>query len=143
MLKDYQEQLDLPIHKLLQENNTRWWSILLMFTSLQENKEALTLTFADKDKSNIMLSTDNWKHINLLIKLFEPFKIAVEMLGSEKNVSISLIIAVFQILKDLLAAKSSDTKIITKMQEHMLTKIKNRYSNDQIKFLKPCTLLDV
>ena len=96
MLKDYQEQLDLPIHKLLQENNTRWWSILLMFTSLQENKEALTLTFADKDKSNIMLSTDNWKHINLLIKLFEPFKIAVEMLGSEKNVSISLIIPLFQ-----------------------------------------------
>ena len=100
LLKDYQEQFELSLHKLLQENNTRWWSILLMFISLKENKEALTLTLDAKDKRYLMLISVEWIRINQIIQLFEPFKIAGEMLGSKKNISISLIIPAFQILKD-------------------------------------------
>ena len=42
-----------------------------------------------------------------------------------------------------MAANPSESELITSMKEHMLTKIKTRYTNHQIKFLKACSLLDV
>ena len=143
MLKDYQQLLDMPLHKLLQENNTRWWSILLMLMSLVDNKAALTLTLYKQGKDNLIIGENDWKNIRKLIKLFEPFKKAGEMLGSENNVSISLILPVFSILKDLLAEKGSDCDMIKNMKVHMLNKMKTRYSTKQEQFLKACTLLDV
>ena len=125
MLKDYQQQLDIPLHKLLQENNTIYWSILLMFTSLVENKAALTLTLAKQNKHYLILTHDDWRHIYKLIKLFEPFKITGNMLGLEKHVSISLIIPLFAKLKEVLAEKVGDCDMIKNMKLHMLQKNAN------------------
>ena len=66
-----------------------------------------------------------------------------DKLGSEKNVSISLVIPVLHALKDHLEAEEDDTSMIKDMKRNMLEKLENRYSDDQIKILKICTLLDV
>ena len=114
-----------------------------MFISLIDNKAALTLTLYKQDKHHLILTEDDWRKIKKLIKLFEPFKKAGDMLGSENNVSISLILPVFSILKELLAEKGTDCDMIKNMKVHMLNKMKTRYSAKQKQFLKACTLLDV
>ena len=52
LLIKYQQELELPLLKVLQENNTRWWTILIMMKRIMENIDAITLTLAKK-KTNI------------------------------------------------------------------------------------------
>ena len=95
LLIKYQELLELPLHRILQENNTRWWSILLMMQSLIENKDAITLVLATQNKSHLTLTPCDNRDMNHIIKLLKPFKVCGEMLSSESNVTISLIIPLF------------------------------------------------
>ena len=143
MLLKYQELLELPLHRVLQENNTRWWSILLMMQSLMENMNAITIVLGHNGKSHLILNYYEQNNINLLIKLLKPFKECGEKLSSETNVTISLIIPLFEKLKKHLTINAIDTTLIQNMKTKMLAKLKSRYSSDQMKILKTCTLLDI
>ena len=61
LLVKYQELLELPLHRVLQENNTKWWSILLMMQSLMENFDAITLVLAHNGKSYLILNQSEKK----------------------------------------------------------------------------------
>ena len=143
MLVKYQEELELPLHRVMQENNTRWWSILLMMQSLMDNINAITLVLAHNNRSHLILNQNEKKNINCIIKLFKPFKECGEKLSSESNVTISLIIPLFDILKKHLNANAIDTTLIKDMKIKMLAKLKTRYTSEQMKILKTCTLLDI
>ena len=52
------------------------------------------------------------KHIISIIDLLTPFKELGDKLGSEKNVSISLVVPVLQALKDHLEAEEDDISMI-------------------------------
>ena len=144
MLIKFQEELEMPILKLLQENNTRWWSILLMMVSIKENIVPLQLTISKcKNKHHLILDDDEQDAIGHIIDLFEPFKDAAEKLGAEKQVSISLIVPVIHYLKAHLEANVEDISMIRNMKIYMLEKLENRYSSEQMQVLKICTLLDV
>ena len=99
MLLKYQEELELPLHRVLQENNTRWWSILLMMQSLMDNIDAITLVLGNNNKSHLILNHNDKSSIRCIIKLLKPFKVCGEKLSSETNVTISLIIPLFEILE--------------------------------------------
>ena len=43
MLIEYQKILELPMHKVLQENNARWWSILIMMDRIIEQFESIII----------------------------------------------------------------------------------------------------
>merc|ERR1711888_429917 len=55
----------------------------------------------------------------------------------------SLIVPLFPILNDHLSPNPNDNYIIREMKSKMLTKLTSRYTTDQFKCLKTCTLLDV
>ena len=55
LLIRYQEELELPLHKVLQENNTRWWSILIMMQRIMGHIDAITLTLGHNNKSHLIL----------------------------------------------------------------------------------------
>ena len=74
LLIRYQQELELPLHKVLQENNTRWWSILIMMNRIMEHIHPITLTLADNSKSYLILNTTEKTHINSIIQLLKPFK---------------------------------------------------------------------
>merc|ERR1712121_312880 len=127
MLMKFQEDMDMPILKLLQENNTRWWSILIMMQSIKKNIEPLNSTISRfKNKHYLLLDRYDLDAIDHIIDLFEPFKEAGEKLGSENNVSISLIVPVINLLKDHLESNANDIVMIRDMKYHMLAKLKNR-----------------
>ena len=62
---------------------------------------------------------------------------------SENNVTISLISTFFEQLRNHLSPHQHDTPLITNMKSKMLIKLNSRYTPEQMKILKTCTLLDV
>ena len=105
--------------------------------------DAITLTHGDNNKSYLILNNTEKSHIDSIIQLLKPFKECGEKLSSEANVTISLIVPLFQKLKSHLSPSQTDTTIIKDMKTKMLAKLNNRYTTDQMKSLKTCTLLDV
>ena len=81
--------------------------------------------------------------MKLIIRLLKPFKECGEKLSSETNVTISLVIPLFQKLKTHLGNTDMDCSLITDMKGKMLAKLKTRYSSDEMQRLKTCTILDV
>ena len=49
-VRKYQEDIDLPPTKLLQEVTTRWWSVLQMLITIVNNKDTTTLALCDAKK---------------------------------------------------------------------------------------------
>merc|ERR1712121_510372 len=116
MLMKFQEELEMPILKLLQENNSRWWSILIMMQSIKQNITPLQLTISSyKNKHHLILDGVDLVAIDHIIDLFEPFKEAAEKLGAEKQVSISLIVPVIHFLKEHLKSNEDDIGMIKNM----------------------------
>ena len=114
-----------------------------MMQSLMNKMTAITLVLGHNNKSYLILNQNNKNYINFIIKLLKPFKECGEKLSSESNVTISLIIPLFDKLKKHLSANAIDTTLIKDMKTKMLAKLKTRYTPDQMKILKTCTLLDI
>ena len=56
LLIKYQKEFELPLHKVLQENNTRWWSILIMMDRIMEHFHPITMTLGGNDKAFMILN---------------------------------------------------------------------------------------
>ena len=97
----------------------------------------------ENNRSTLVLSPPEFKDLINIIKLLNPFKTAAERLSSENNVTISLIIPLFEILKSHLRTNSADHPMIKSMKTYMLAKMETRYNPEQIKILTTCSLLDV
>ena len=66
-VRKYQEDLDLPPAKLLQEVTTRWWSILLMLISIVQNKDSTTIALSDAGKLQLILTSEELRRIHKII----------------------------------------------------------------------------
>ena len=114
-----------------------------MMQSLKENKDAITLVLAENNKTQLIFTSSDIRDIYHINKLLRPFKDCGEKLSSESNVTISLISPLFEQLKQHLSASNFDPTLIQNMKTKMLAKMNTRYSSDQMKILKTCTLLDI
>ena len=142
-VKKYQEELDIGQGALLQEVVTRWWSILKMMESILKNKDAVTLALRDADKMEIMLNGEEVLKVKELIALLNLFKIAGEHLGKEKEVTISLIVPMFNFLRTkVLKDNANDSNMLKNMKHHMRNKLNNRYTDMQVTFLTTVAFLD-
>lgn len=75
MLKTCQAQLGLPIHRMIQDEPTRWNSSYHMLRRLLEQKEAITLTASKSDVNlSVDMNTDDWKTIECAVKVLEIFE---------------------------------------------------------------------
>ena len=90
-----------------------------------------------------MLTDSDTGRMKVIITLLKPFKECGEKLSSETNVTISLVIPLFEKLKEHLKNNGLDCGMITDMKATMLAKLKTRYSSDEMQRLKTCTILDV
>ena len=135
-MKKYQQELDLPSHILLQEVTTRWWSILGMLESLLKNKNPVVLALSDANKVSMMLGQDEIAQVKEIIKMLSYFNLVGEKLGKEKEVTISMIIPMFNFIRTkVINHKDSDSKLVQTMKFHMRNKLDNRYTDKQEKFL--------
>merc|ERR1711891_37591 len=107
------------------------------------NFNQITLTPANNNQTSLILSPDDKDRMTAIVTLLIPFKECGEQLSSENNVTISLIVPYFQILRQHLITKTNDLKIIKDMKCQMLMKLNTRYNTEQLKCLTTSTLLDV
>ena len=131
-VRKYQDELDLPAKKLLQEVTTRWWSILQMLSSIVANVNSTTLAVRDADKVQLILTSEEIKRIKEIIDLLTCFKEMTDKFGSESDITITLIIPTFKGFKDILEqVKKGESAMIKSMKQHMLLKLQSRYGQEQ------------
>ena len=119
-----------------QEVTTQWGSILGMLESLLKNKAPVVLALSDANKVSMMLGQDEIAQVIEIIKMISYFKLVGEKLGKEKEVTISMIIPMFNFIRTkVINHKDSDSKLVQTMKFHMRNKLDNRYSGKQEKFL--------
>ena len=142
-VRKYQEEMDLPPKKLLQEVTTRWWSILHMLESIVATEDSTTLALRDSKKLHLILTSDEMKRVKEIIELLTCFKKKTDTFGSETDITISLIIPTFKGFKDLLQqVQVNESAMIKDMKQHMLVKLQSRYNPEQKEYLSQCAFLD-
>ena len=77
MLITYQKQLELPLLKVLQENNTRWWSILIMLERLIEIVTAVNGVLCSQGKKHLVITKYDYDNMKLIVDLLRPFQDAI------------------------------------------------------------------
>merc|ERR1712082_212851 len=114
-----------------------------MMQSILDNIVPISYVLGKNRKTHLILNDSDEASMKLIITLLKPFKECGEKLSSETNVTISLVIPLFQKLKEHLKNTALDCSLITDMKAKMLAKLKTRYSSDQMQLLKTYTILDV
>ena len=99
LLIEYQKEFELPLHNVLQENNTRWRSILIMMERILKNFHPITMSLGGNNHPYLILNNYEKDQITAIIALLQPFKECGEKISSENDVTISFIVPFFQILK--------------------------------------------
>ena len=126
LLIEYQKEFKMPLLKVLQENNTTLWSILLMMERILTIFNEITLTLIDNNKPQLVLTPEDRSNMSAIVALLKPFKECGEELSSEKDVTISLIIPYFQSLRGHLSPNTNNSNIIKEMKCKMLQKLNSR-----------------
>ena len=131
-VRQYQDELDIPISAIMQEMNTRWWSILHMLVSIINSSQAIILALVRFHKQHLILDDEEQDKILELVKLLEPFKYVGEQFGRDQDITFTSIVPMFHYLKtNILVQKQTDSLMIKDMKKHMLTKLENRYNQQQ------------
>ena len=100
LLIPVQDEVEQPLQRVLQENGTTWWTILWMMRLLTQKKDLVDLTLVRSEKHKLVLSASEDKDTRAIIKLLKGFERAGDKLLSEDNVTISVIIPIFETLSD-------------------------------------------
>ena len=74
MLLSLQEELELPEHRVLQENNTRWWSILMMMQSIMNNRIPIAYLLGKNNKTHLILSGSDENNMQAKNREYVPQK---------------------------------------------------------------------
>ena len=91
----------------------------MMMESLIKNKPAINAALLENNRTDLMITQDQFENMEAICSFLKEFR----DIGTLK--------------------KKNDNHIVKKMKPVMLTKLNNRYSTQQMKFFRMCTLLDV
>ena len=84
----------------------------------------------------MMLGLDEIEQVKEIIKMLSYFKLVGEKLGKEKEVTISMIIPMFDFIRTkVINHNESDSIMVQDMKSHIRKKPNNRYTDKQKKFL--------
>ena len=92
----------------------------------------ITYFLAKNRNTHLMLTDSDTANMKVIITLLKPFKECGEKLSCETNVTISLVIPLFEKLKEHLKNNGLDCSMITDMKATMLATLKTRYSSDEM-----------
>lgn len=84
MLKSVQLQLGVPIHRMIQDEATRWNSTFYMFKRLLEQKDAIVLLSTKAEVNlSVEMANEDWKTMQSAVELLEIFETATLQLSKE------------------------------------------------------------
>ena len=140
LLDEIRECLDIPKHKLQQDEPTQWNLTLFMIESIYEQKTALA-AYSTEHGGITMLNSYQLDIIRKLIALLKPIEEITKMI-STNSACISAVIPLVKILKRMFNKHDDDAGIRT-MKSEMLTSLECRFDGiEQIDELCVATVLD-
>jgi len=135
------QQLEqLPTHKLLQEVETRWNSTYTMMERLLEQQTAVDSVLRRTEYEDLLLTSDEWITVKLLLEVLKPFKTATDFAQQENNASLSIVRPTLLRLKNYHTRVTANDSILmrtvkatlgTELARH-LAMYDNRHNGEQM-----------
>uniref|UniRef100_A0A674MNF8 BED-type domain-containing protein n=1 Tax=Takifugu rubripes TaxID=31033 RepID=A0A674MNF8_TAKRU len=139
-LKEVQNQLNLPQHKLIQAVDTRWNSVLYMIDRLYEQQEAITTALCLLGRNNMCLSGEEWSHIKQAIDVLRPFEEATKEVSAEQYVTVSKVIPLVSLLQQATTSAAQSNSLASQLAAQCKRRFQNIEHNHT---LAASTFLDI
>ena len=108
-LREKQEMLKLPQHKLIQECTTHWGSTLGMLERIMEQQAAIAAVLMEGKVRHLMPDGNDWIVIELLVDVLKPFQHATEVMSAVKYPTVSMVKPLlYKLVEKTLRADDSD-----------------------------------
>lgn len=131
-LADAQEQLNLPVHKLITESPTRWGSRQRMIERFIEQEKAIRhVLTADKKHRHLVPTWQDIEVLEAVSKALGPLLEFTDALSGEQLVTVSYLKPVLALFNsDVLEVKSDDTDLTKKIKQAILEYLNSKYTED-------------
>ena len=142
-LHEKQQSLGLPKHKLIQGVPHRWNSVYDMIERLCEQQAAVAAVLHNhRDLLHLEHSPSEWRLLEDLCKVLEPFKDATTYLSASRYLTLSVLGPVLdKILKNLEEDRSSS--VISRVNRVIASDLQTRYQDEEIcALMNKASLLD-
>ena len=127
-LREKQNMLKLPEHKLIQDCATRWGSTLAMLERLMEQQAAIAAVLMDGKVRHLMPEGEEWTIIEQLVEILTPFQQATEAMGAEKYPTLSMVKPLLYKLSEVtLKVNDSDTATVKQVKAAIKNDLAERY----------------
>ena len=137
-LKQKQQQMNVPEHRLIQDVSTRWNSTYLMYERLLEQRWAIYAVMHDEqvtssDQRYLYLKEDHWNLLQQMVTALKPLQVATTALCEAKKVSISLIYPVISgLIKKHLVVDDQDLPSVKLFKRTVVQEVKERFSPNSL-----------
>ncbi|KAJ8933315.1 hypothetical protein NQ318_017871 [Aromia moschata] len=108
-LKEVQQQLNMPVLKVIQDVPTRWNSCYIMLQRLFDIKDALSVTVTNLSATIAFLGSDDWILLKECLAILKPAFDLTNIFSAEKYVTMSMIIPLIRGLQVTLKNVSVQT----------------------------------
>ncbi|XP_051998856.1 E3 SUMO-protein ligase ZBED1-like [Xyrauchen texanus] len=150
VLKDKQEMLQLPTHKLIQDVPTRWNSSYDMLERYLEQQAAVFSALTDKNakrniKDILTLSDEDVKVAEDIVQVLKPLKTVTALLSTEQLPTVSMIMPLKHTILESMNVSCTDTAVVKDVKSAIVSDFTNRYPDSDstlAQFLHMSTALD-
>lgn len=152
-LEEAQKELGLPLKSLASECPTRWGSKYKMVERVLHNEVALKRAYSTRDLEHFLPTRERFTILEEIKTALEPYADLTDALSADKHVTISCVIPMLELVKDISKPDSNKSIRVNRMQESIKIYMLSRYgydedtykqdpSNGKLQLLGKATLLD-
>ena len=129
-LRQKQQLLNLPQHKLKGEVATRWGSTYEMVSRIVEQQQALSAVLAEDRKNwHKMPSDAEFSVLETVVGVLKPLSYLTDALSGEKEVTASAVVPLLKHVKAKCTPTTGSSRLAKEMQTTIWSDIEPRYSS--------------
>ncbi|KAI4827546.1 hypothetical protein KUCAC02_030934 [Chaenocephalus aceratus] len=144
LLKDEQKSLQLPPHKLIHDEPTRWGSTYDMVERFCEQQQAVSAVLAeDRKKWHLMPRDTDMTTLEIVRDVLAPLRDFTDALSGEKEITISSVLPLMWKIRACTEDEEGDRPLALEMKHRIREDLEKRYNEHDLKMmLNISTFLD-
>ena len=143
-LKQKQDELGLPQHKIIGDVTTRWGSTFDMVARIVEQQQAVSAVLAEDRKNWYRMPTDaEFSTLESIVEVLKPLSFLTDALSGEKQVTASAVVPIMKHVRSKLSPAANDSQLVTEMKQTIWNDLEPRYSDPEVsEMLDAASFLD-